>query len=94
MPTLVSPQNTHDTALADSHLRRETSGPFWVHFVGLLAIAASTCVNVLSSVAVFGLPDLLASATEYALLNFLISFETISKIICVQGLSALKILST
>ncbi|GBM27344.1 hypothetical protein AVEN_144892-1 [Araneus ventricosus] len=40
----------------------------------LLAIAASTCVEVPSSVAVFGRPDLLASATEPALLNFLMNF--------------------
>ncbi|GBN37320.1 hypothetical protein AVEN_267669-1 [Araneus ventricosus] len=33
-------------------------------FVGLLAIAASTCVDVPSSVAVFGLPDLLVSAAQ------------------------------
>ncbi|GBN96639.1 hypothetical protein AVEN_232677-1, partial [Araneus ventricosus] len=33
-------------------------------FDGLLSIAASTCVDASSSVAVFGLPDLLASATE------------------------------
>ncbi|GBL91335.1 hypothetical protein AVEN_203487-1 [Araneus ventricosus] len=35
-----------------------------VHFVGLLAIAASTCVDVLSCVAVFGLSDLFALATK------------------------------
>ncbi|GBM84303.1 hypothetical protein AVEN_1908-1 [Araneus ventricosus] len=71
------PQNAHDTALADSHLSRETTDPF----IGLLAIAASTCLDLHSSVAVFGLPNLLASATEPALLNLLISFATVSWII-------------
>ncbi|GBN95516.1 hypothetical protein AVEN_44861-1 [Araneus ventricosus] len=76
---LVKPQNAHGTTLAYSHLRRETSLRF--HFVGLLAIAVSTCVDVPSSVAVFGLSDLLASATEPVLLNFLISFATASWVI-------------
>ncbi|GBO34629.1 hypothetical protein AVEN_104075-1 [Araneus ventricosus] len=53
-----------------------------VYFVGLLAIAASTCVDVPSSVAVFGLPDLLATATEPVLMNFMISFAMMSPIIC------------
>ncbi|GBL99288.1 hypothetical protein AVEN_186338-1 [Araneus ventricosus] len=49
-----------------------------VHFVGFLAVSASTCVGVPSSVAVFGLPDLLALVTESALLNFLMSFAALS----------------
>ncbi|GBO07214.1 hypothetical protein AVEN_171237-1, partial [Araneus ventricosus] len=40
------------------------------------SIAAITCADVPSSVAIFGLPDLLTSATEPALLNFMISFAT------------------
>ncbi|GBN80589.1 hypothetical protein AVEN_75069-1 [Araneus ventricosus] len=40
---LVSQKIAHNTALADYHLRKETS----VNFVGLLAIAASTCVRYL-----------------------------------------------
>ncbi|GBO05760.1 hypothetical protein AVEN_188739-1 [Araneus ventricosus] len=51
-------------------------------FVELLAMAASTCVGLPSSVAVFGSPDLLALATEPALLNFVISFTTILWVIC------------
>lgn len=57
--------------------------------VGLLVIAASTHVNVFSSIAVFGLPDFLASATETVILNFL-SFATLSCVIwllcfCIEG---------
>ncbi|GBM46801.1 hypothetical protein AVEN_40010-2-1, partial [Araneus ventricosus] len=41
------------------------------------AIAAFTCVDEPSSVAVFGLPDLLALTTEPVLLNFMRSFTTV-----------------
>ncbi|GBN98598.1 hypothetical protein AVEN_104783-2 [Araneus ventricosus] len=54
-----------------------------VPFVRLLAIAASTCVDAPSSVTIFGLPDLLLSATESVLLNFLICFAMDSWVICV-----------
>lgn len=46
-----------------------------VRSVGLPEIAASNCAEVFSSVPVFGLPDLLASATQPVLLNLLISFS-------------------
>ncbi|GBN31278.1 hypothetical protein AVEN_20125-1 [Araneus ventricosus] len=42
-----------------------------VPFVGHLAIIASTCVDIPSSVAVFGLRVLLTSEMEPALLNFM-----------------------
>ncbi|GBL87313.1 hypothetical protein AVEN_270566-1 [Araneus ventricosus] len=51
-------------------LRRETRGLF--HRTP--GHASSTCVDIPSSVAVFGLPDLLAPTTEPVLLNFLINF--------------------
>ncbi|GBO13950.1 hypothetical protein AVEN_77665-1 [Araneus ventricosus] len=53
-----------------------------VPFVGLLAVADGTCVDVLSAVGVFSLPDPLASMKEPDLLNF-ISFATVSGCICV-----------
>ncbi|GBO27386.1 hypothetical protein AVEN_20098-1, partial [Araneus ventricosus] len=43
-----------------------------------LAIAANTCVDVPSSVVVFGLPDLLVSVAKPVLLYFVISFATVS----------------
>ncbi|GBL80371.1 hypothetical protein AVEN_92279-1 [Araneus ventricosus] len=64
-----------------------------VPFVGILDIAASTCVDVPLSVAIFGLPDLLTSATESVLLKFLISFATLSWLICVLRV-ALKVRAT
>ncbi|GBO27075.1 hypothetical protein AVEN_257760-1 [Araneus ventricosus] len=64
-----------------------------VPFVRLLAIAASTCVDVPSSVAVFGLPDLLASATEPVFLNFMKNFTTVSWVIFVLRV-ALKVCAT
>ncbi|GBO35659.1 hypothetical protein AVEN_4404-1 [Araneus ventricosus] len=61
-----------------------------IPFVRLLAIAASTCVDVPSSVADFDLPDLLTSEKEPALWNFMISFATVSWFICVLHV-ALKV---
>ncbi|GBM67899.1 hypothetical protein AVEN_228107-1 [Araneus ventricosus] len=45
-----------------------------VSFFGLLAIVASTCVDVPSSATVFGLRDLLPLPMDPVLLNFMISF--------------------
>ncbi|GBL72610.1 hypothetical protein AVEN_127872-1 [Araneus ventricosus] len=81
---LVCLQNAHGTALTDSHLRRQTSGPFPM---------SSTRLDVSSSVAVFGLPDMLASATEPALLNLMTSFATVSCVICLLCV-ALKVCAT
>ncbi|GBN67708.1 hypothetical protein AVEN_134085-1 [Araneus ventricosus] len=67
---LASSQNVHGTVLADSHLRRETSSPL-CRTPGHLD--ASTCIDVHSPVAVLGFLNLLASATEPVLSNFMIS---------------------
>ncbi|GBL95396.1 hypothetical protein AVEN_52173-1 [Araneus ventricosus] len=50
---------------------------------GLLAMTASICVDVPSSVVVFGLLDMLASPTEHVLLNFMINFAMVSWVIYV-----------
>ncbi|GBN25351.1 hypothetical protein AVEN_61541-1, partial [Araneus ventricosus] len=62
-----------------------------VPFVGLLAITASTCLTAPSSVAVFALSNQLA--TEPVLLNFMISFATMSWVIGVLCI-ALEVRST
>ncbi|GBM70449.1 hypothetical protein AVEN_50719-1 [Araneus ventricosus] len=64
-----------------------------VPFDRLLAIAASTYVDISSSVEVFGRPDLLEWATKTVLLNFMISFATASWVICIFCVS-LKVRST
>ncbi|GBL97956.1 hypothetical protein AVEN_126861-1 [Araneus ventricosus] len=60
----------HKLRMADSHLHRGTPGPF------LRIPGYRTCVDLPSSVAVFGFQDLLASGTEPVHLNFRITFAT------------------
>ncbi|GBM14915.1 hypothetical protein AVEN_55898-1 [Araneus ventricosus] len=57
--------------MADSHLHRGTPGPF------LRTPGYRTCVDLPSSVAVFGLQDLLASRTEPVHLDFRITFAIV-----------------
>ncbi|GBN00021.1 hypothetical protein AVEN_249259-1 [Araneus ventricosus] len=49
----------------------------WREYADPFHWTAGTCVDISSSVAVFGLPDLLASVTEPILWNFMISFATV-----------------
>lgn len=51
--------------------------------VGLLALASRNCVDVSLSLAIVGLQDLLASAKEHVLLNYFLSFATVSWVICI-----------
>ncbi|GBN07556.1 hypothetical protein AVEN_166864-1 [Araneus ventricosus] len=81
--TFVIPQNVHAIDVTDFHLLRERRVPF----VELLSVTGSTCVEEISSVAVFGH---LASMTKPVFLNFMISFSTLSWFICIILCFALK----